>query len=192
MGECRVWLVIASLRVAGSRDTSLEAIDRVEQLVQLTADQVPSLFDSLVVCFQAREVMVPLENLERRRNVVVVLERVLLDDVAVLPVDGLVALDSRRTEEAAVELVGRDALVAFVLHLASGRPRCDVLLAKHVVGREDCGQAEDGGEIGVERCAGLHRVAAEFAAECCVGGSRRSRVGSFERACRRVIRRSGR
>lgn len=170
----------------------LETIDRVEQLVQLATDEVPSLFDRLVVCLQAREVVVSLEDLERGRNVVVVLERVLLDDLAVLPADSLVALDSRRTEEAAVELVGRDALVAFVLHLASGRPRCDELFAEHVVGREDCGQAEDRGEIGVEGCVCLCRVAAEFAAERSVSRSGRRSVRSLEQARRRLVRRSGR
>lgn len=136
--------------------------------------------------------MVSLEDLGRSWNVVVVLERVLLDDLAVLPADSLVTLDSRRTEKAAVELVGRDALVAFVLHLASGRPRCDELFAEHVVRREDCGQAEDRGEIGVEGCVCLRRVAAEYAAERSVSRSGRRSVRSLEEVCWRVVRWSGR
>ena len=74
----------------------------------------------------------------------VVLKRVLLDHVPVLPVDSLVAFDSRSAGEAAVQLVGGDAVVAFVLHFDLRRPGRQGGLAELVVGREDGRQAEHG------------------------------------------------
>jgi hypothetical protein len=138
------------LQVDGSKTQRLKTINGIQQLVQLTAEQVPSLLNAFEVCFVAGEMVRPLEDLVLRRNVVEVLKRVLLDDIAVLPVDGLVAFDTRRAEEATVQFVRGDAVVAFVLHFAPGRPWGDVGFAELVVGREDGGQAENGGAVGLE------------------------------------------
>lgn len=79
-----------------------------------------------------------------RGDGVVVLKVVLHDDFGLLPVDSLVARDSRSAGEASVQLVGGDAVVAFVLHLAPGGPGGDERLAELEVGGEDGGKAEDG------------------------------------------------
>jgi hypothetical protein len=158
------------LQADDSKSNCLKTITRIQQLVQLTAEQVPSLFNAFKVRFVAGEMVSTLEHLVLRWDAVESLEWVLLDDIAVLPVDGLVAFDARGTEEAAVQLVCGDAVVAFVLHFASGRPRGDVGFAELVVGREDGGQAEDGGAICLESGGGVvvEVVAVEFAAEGCV------------------------
>jgi hypothetical protein len=139
-----------------------ETINRIEHLKKLAADHVDRLLLSGVVSLVDE---VTLEHDSRLRgDRVVVLKIVLHDDLRLLPVDSLVAWDSRSAGEAAVEFVGKDAVVAFVLRLAPGGPLGDVELTELVAGGEDGGNAEDGGKVGVEARA-FDGLAAEGGAE---------------------------
>lgn len=130
-------------------------VDRVQQFPELLPKPMPTpsprILETVQIHFQILVADVYDAHLHCNsvRNLVVVLELVLCNDVAVLPVDCLVAFDSRRAEEAAVYLVCRDAVVAFVFHFAFGRPwsqraSAELVVAEFVVRGEDGGKAENG------------------------------------------------